>query len=1405
MLMLNYIFVEVFVLQDLYAGFSWFLLGVVCKDRRTRRLGWRYVSVQQLLQLLWTHLPPDGIGPTNSMDCLSLHCVDTMMLKLTGLIHLWLGPPRVCGFELGRIKILLPFFSNSRLHGWIFQMYYRLVVVGESTKVTLLFVRAWYWMKGPGISWWLSRPRQGIILAKWLYFWKSSGMEMACKTPPSPFRGSSRWHLHFIFYKGPVFWMYVPFLIDATSMSMVCLYKVLRRSYILVTSWELKFSPGVHLIVKMKVSYQLQFRPSPHLRNQLLHPAPHRKLHAVLRILQRMQFLKNIHKQYMCFGPPTKGDGSRTSMQWFRQTPDHGGRQYTKPGLSYDLRHGTTGVSMILLKLITPRKMMWSSASSLRRLTWRSLHMWCLWLSYIGEISLFFERLRYLDSPPHTIFWISSDWFPGVVLNKNTVWLPSMGIRGPASSMRQSIMGTISASLLVFCHDKVLIDILQKPFNKMMELHRWQHIDSVGAARLLGDSSQAAALSPGPLPLPRTTSMSDWYWITMSILMWAATFGLLMRICPCEKRAPCRLICIRGRRTKRSCVRCHNPMRLKPIVFTALLLSQHVTTLEGLQLHQASQLRSSWDLSQLSISPELDPGPQPVLVAHPEVHWDSFARLPPPGNTTGCDIFLTDEGRRFLDFLCEFLESKLQSKQEVKVLLLDKALERKQILLADHLPSDRCTDVDGSGPPFLSVAEVSPVHFAQPEISAQPSIVHLPDQDPSQLHDGMCRFPFNSKDTEDLFVEWDVTPFPDLPPPSDLNTAVNYVLQLPFVHADDDVQLYIYTDGSFDKHTDIATWAFVVFAIEDQQVYVRDWYADFISIDPMDSSWLGVTQVGIRGAEATAIIYAILYAMQSHRAEVVHIFSDALSIVRSTTGHWILQPDDFIGVNLRAVFLAATILRKGLTTDLTHVKSHCGILGNEFADFLAVGIREQRIAPRPVPRAFEYWFQGIDPHIRHVWLVFDLLHRERATPTLNGDVLSWKPPLKTDGCDWLPCKPLHEKATAAKRCDLLIKCVQYNVCTLRKPGATAYMREQLAYYQVHIAAFQESRTPSSEIQDSNFIRLIAPATGGQGGCELWFATHIPLGTHGGERIFFSRSQLIVLHAEAEMLFVVMNRGPCAETTTLGGQNFDNYYKNFNYNVAPSYFWMPTHMLAPSIHGLETLWRMNLTSLGKNCLLFVVISRFAFPLHFHPYTMALQVHGKGQGIQTITRGLTISVQAGIQTWYGWILGWMLTLIPAIQRWITFLYMGGSHSNTALRSPHPRRQGLTENTLRLQLQKIGRLSFQIGLWFRGIHRRQSTPLSQNNIYIVSCRKFFHTSHNIEKILSSVSRHGRSMPNAIRWRRTSNDSADLLLEYNCDRHGVDSMVEGGRKRLSYLVFYVELVGTNISRCYPINYTDT
>ena len=298
-------------------------------------------------------------------------------------------------------------------------------------------------------------------------------------------------------------------------------------------------------------------------------------------------------------------------------------------------------------------------------------------------------------------------------------------------------------------------------------------------------------------------------------------------------------------------------------------------------------------------------------IAFPDVSWHGPARSFPPETIAVCDTSTSNVGRRSFDFNSELFEPGSKSQTEVKVLQLDKALVRKQISLADHLPGERCTGGDGPQSPHSPVAEVSPSHFARPEISAKPSIVHLPDQDPSQILDGMCRFPFCSKDTEDLFVEWDVTPFPVLPPLSEANNAVDNVLQLPFVHADDDMQLYIYTDGSFDKHTDIATWAFVVFAIKDQQVYVRDWFADYICIEPMDPMWLGVTQNGIRGAEATAITNAILYAMQSHRAEAVCIFSDALSIPLLVIGSYnqtILSVQTFVQFSWRLQFCARASL-----------------------------------------------------------------------------------------------------------------------------------------------------------------------------------------------------------------------------------------------------------------------------------------------------------------------------------------------------------------------------------------------------------------------------------------------------------------------------------------------------------------
>lgn len=75
-------------------------------------------------------------------------------------------------------------------------------------------------------------------------------------------------------------------------------------------------------------------------------------------------------------------------------------------------------------------------------------------------------------------------------------------------------------------------------FNREDDLHRWQHIDLVGTARLRGDSSQAASTIPGPCPVPRVFATTDLYWIFMGWLMSIGTFLLLRCLCTKERQLP---------------------------------------------------------------------------------------------------------------------------------------------------------------------------------------------------------------------------------------------------------------------------------------------------------------------------------------------------------------------------------------------------------------------------------------------------------------------------------------------------------------------------------------------------------------------------------------------------------------------------------------------------------------------------------------------------------------------------------------------------------------------------------------------------------------------------------------------------------------------------------------------------
>ena len=170
-----------------------------------------------------------------------------------------------------------------------------------------------------------------------------------------------------------------------------------------------------------------------------------------------------------------------------------------------------------------------------------------------------------------------------------------------------------------------------------------------------------------------------------------------------------------------------------------------------------------------------------------------------------------------------------------------------------------------------------------------------------------------------------------------------------------------------------------------------------------------------------------------------------------------------------------------------HVRSQSGVLANELADYyLAVSARERS---RGIPRHYASWFGHTKPKIHSARLLIDQLQRDKSVPiSLDGRLRGL-----------------------------------YLLLTQHSTGyATSYMREQLEGLSVHIAGFQDCRTPTSEIVDSKFIRIISPA--GLGGTELWFSRTLFSCKVSG-KCFLQQDQMLALHLQPEVHFLSKTLGP----------------------------------------------------------------------------------------------------------------------------------------------------------------------------------------------------------------------------------------------------------------------------------------
>ena len=204
---------------------------------------------------------------------------------------------------------------------------------------------------------------------------------------------------------------------------------------------------------------------------------------------------------------------------------------------------------------------------------------------------------------------------------------------------------------------------------------------------------------------------------------------------------------------------------------------------------------------------------------------------------------------------------------------------------------------------------------------------------------------------------------------------------------------------------------------------------------------------------------------------------------------------------------------------IQYIQAHAGHPGNEIADLLAKAVCGMHEPGRLPNVSVAKWMHGNPPLIEWSWTMVDNLHRDGQVPRYEHGHYRWtmwKPP--DPDLQWLPSIPLPKQCSDVAL-QLHLTFVTYNVGSLKEAAKSAYLRQQMQFFNIAIAGLQETRVSYDDVPDSNYMRFIAKSDQGVGGCELWVATGIPYNGSDQKIRFFQRKMFQVILASSQLLLV----------------------------------------------------------------------------------------------------------------------------------------------------------------------------------------------------------------------------------------------------------------------------------------------
>ncbi|CAE7377313.1 ggact.2 [Symbiodinium sp. CCMP2592] len=321
-------------------------------------------------------------------------------------------------------------------------------------------------------------------------------------------------------------------------------------------------------------------------------------------------------------------------------------------------------------------------------------------------------------------------------------------------------------------------------------------------------------------------------------------------------------------------------------------------------------------------------------------------------------------------------------------------------------------------------------------------------------------------------------------------------------------ELFVFTDGSYFDEAPRATWAVVIVALQDGNI---------VRVGARAGAAQGPAHHGPKHARLPSAfdgeIEAILHAfavIASVPCRAAHVGADceaALTVAQglAATAEWDLTARATVSV--RALIAMQS---KGLF--LHKVLAHAGCALNGLADALA-----KAVGKNPSLEAHgtfqPLWMAITEGVVDHLWLVPRHPLTASSLPPLN-DAGTWDRAycsvVASDDLQRPFCMPAPDLEVKPVLLDL--KVLQYNVLSLKAPGAAELLAKGLRKHAVDIAGIQETRQRQTGITTvDDYWVLHAPCTDqGVGGAQIW-VRHNPR---------WDRQAFTIVHQEPQILVVL---------------------------------------------------------------------------------------------------------------------------------------------------------------------------------------------------------------------------------------------------------------------------------------------